>query len=72
MGAVIEHRDIGLAEQTRDGPERAAETTIEEHGIFASGELRVTIDRTYPLAEVAQAHQALTSRETTGKVLLIP
>jgi NADPH2:quinone reductase len=37
-----------------------------------SGELKVRIDRTFPLAEAAAAHRALESRETTGKLLLIP
>jgi NADPH2:quinone reductase len=36
------------------------------------GELRVSIDRTYPLAEAAEAHRALDGRVTQGKVLLIP
>jgi NADPH2:quinone reductase len=35
-------------------------------------ELRVNIDRTYPLSEVAEAHRALDGRATQGKVLLIP
>ena len=36
----------------------------------ASGALRLRINRTYPLAQVAEAHRALESRATTGKVLL--
>jgi NADPH2:quinone reductase len=40
--------------------------------LVAEGKLRVRIDRTFPLAEAAAAHRALTSRATTGKVLLIP
>jgi NADPH2:quinone reductase len=37
-----------------------------------SGELEVTIGRTFPLAEAVTAHRALEGRETSGKVLLIP
>src|SRR5262245_57992700 len=38
----------------------------------ASGALHVRIDRTFPLADAADAHRALEGRKTTGKVLLIP
>ena len=38
----------------------------------AAGSLRVHVDRTFPLAQAAEAHRALTGRATTGKVLLIP
>ena len=37
-----------------------------------AGTLRVRIGATYPLSEAAEAHRALESRATTGKVLLIP
>ena len=40
--------------------------------MVAAGHLRVRIDRTFPLAQAADAHRALTGRATTGKVLLIP
>ncbi|MCZ7572765.1 MAG: quinone oxidoreductase [Ardenticatenaceae bacterium] len=40
--------------------------------LMEAGELSVRIDRTYPLAEAAEAHRALEARETKGKVLLIP
>ena len=36
------------------------------------GSLRVRIDRTFPLAEAADAHRYLEDRQTKGKVLLIP
>jgi len=38
----------------------------------SDGTLRVRIDRATPLANAADAHRALESRSTTGKVLLIP
>lgn len=41
-------------------------------GWMAGGTLRIRIDRTYPLAQAAEAHRALASRETAGKLLLIP
>ncbi|HEY5283585.1 MAG TPA: quinone oxidoreductase [Polyangia bacterium] len=40
--------------------------------MVAAGQLHVRIDRTFPLAQAADAHRALTGRETTGKVLLRP
>jgi NADPH2:quinone reductase len=40
--------------------------------LVAAGQLHVRIDRTWPLAEAAEAHRALSGRATTGKVLLIP
>lgn len=37
-----------------------------------AGELHVRIDKTFTLAEAAEAHRYLESRQTKGKVLLIP
>jgi NADPH2:quinone reductase len=41
-------------------------------GWVAAGRVRLHIDRSYPLAEAADAHRALAGRETMGKILLIP
>jgi NADPH2:quinone reductase len=41
-------------------------------GWVAGHALSVRIDRELPLADAAEAHRALESRQTTGKVLLIP
>ncbi|MGA2737614.1 MAG: quinone oxidoreductase [Bryobacteraceae bacterium] len=41
-------------------------------GWVASGELKIRVDRTYPLAAAAQAHRDLEGRHTAGKLLLIP
>lgn len=41
-------------------------------GWVASGALKVRIDREFPLTEAAAAHQALASRGTAGKLLLVP
>ncbi|HEX3273085.1 MAG TPA: quinone oxidoreductase [Ktedonobacterales bacterium] len=41
-------------------------------GWIAAGELRVRIDKTFPLAQAPSAHQYLEDRKTQGKVLLLP
>ena len=41
-------------------------------GWVRDGSLRVRIDRTFALADAEQAHRALESRQTSGKVLLVP
>jgi NADPH2:quinone reductase len=38
----------------------------------ASGELRVVIDRTFPLAEAAAAHDHIEQRRAVGRVVLVP
>ena len=38
----------------------------------ARGEIKVVIDRTFPLAEAAAAHAYIESRQAVGRVLLIP
>jgi NADPH2:quinone reductase len=40
-------------------------------GWVASGELKVRVDRAYPLAEAPQAHRDLEGRKTAGKLLLL-
>jgi len=39
-------------------------------GAIGAGELSLRIERTYPLAEAARAHEDLSGRKTTGKLLL--
>lgn len=41
-------------------------------GDVARGELKVLIDREFPLAEAAEAHRYIESRQAVGRVLLIP
>ena len=38
----------------------------------AAGKLKVRIDKTFQMAEAAEAHRQLEGRKTTGKVLLLP
>jgi NADPH2:quinone reductase len=51
------------------------ETVMRASSLFdwvRSGGLKIRIGQTYPLRDAAKAHEALTGRRTTGKVLLIP
>ncbi|MDX6608585.1 MAG: NADPH:quinone reductase [Solirubrobacterales bacterium] len=41
-------------------------------GRVASGELEIQIDRSFPLAEAARAHEYVESREAFGRVLITP
>jgi NADPH2:quinone reductase len=41
-------------------------------GWIGSGKLELRIDKTYPLAEAAQAHRDLEGRKTAGKLILVP
>ena len=41
-------------------------------GWIGSGKLKLRIDKTYPLANAADAHRDLEGRKTAGKLLLIP
>lgn len=46
--------------------------TSDLFGWVAAGELKVTVNTTFPLAKAADAHRYLEGRQTKGKVLLIP
>ena len=39
---------------------------------IADGSLTITVGHEFPLRDAAKAHEALESRGTTGKILLIP
>ncbi len=40
--------------------------------MVSSGKVRIKVNQTYPLTEVAQAHRDLESRKTTGSTILLP
>jgi NADPH2:quinone reductase len=60
-----------LAHYTATREELLARTN-DLFGWIAAGELKVTIDKTFPLAHAAEGHRYLEGRQTKGKVLLIP
>jgi NADPH2:quinone reductase len=53
-------------------PERVHEMIAGHLDAIARGELRVVIDRSYPLADAAAAHAYIESRQSFGRVLLVP
>jgi len=52
--------------------EELLQRTSEVLGWIKEGTLKVRVDKTFPLAEAAEAHRYLEGRHTKGKVLLIP
>jgi NADPH2:quinone reductase len=57
------------AEIATDRAHNMIQQLIEE---VARGELKVVIDRTFPLSQAAAAHAYIESRKAVGRVLLIP
>jgi NADPH2:quinone reductase len=55
-----------------DPPERWDTARRELQEWVMKGQLRITIDRTFPLAAAAEAHRRLEQRQTQGKLILIP
>lgn len=60
-----------LATHTRN-PEILAEGANALFDVVTSGKVKININQTYPLADVAQAHRDLEARKTTGSTILIP
>ncbi|MET8078967.1 NADP-dependent oxidoreductase [Streptomyces sp. NPDC005303] len=62
-------RGLRYAWVTAEPSGRALEPITDR---IEAGRLRVTVERTYPLAEAAAAHRAIEERRTTGKLVLVP
>ncbi len=54
------------------GTQRAHDNIARLLAEVARGELKVVVDRTFPLSEAAAAHAYIESRAAVGRVLLIP
>ena len=75
---IVGRRDVDLAARTRAAGRRFAGLSVEPDypglealaGLIDSGQLRVHVQTTLPLAEAAKAHQLLESGRTTGKIVL--
>ncbi|KAJ1970177.1 hypothetical protein H4R35_005967 [Dimargaris xerosporica] len=53
-------------------PSKFVDLSQEVFRLMSQGHLCITVGKTYPLAEAAQAHRDLQGGVTTGKLLLIP
>jgi NADPH2:quinone reductase len=60
---------LGHYVATREELDQRANDLFEA---IQNGTLKVTIDRTLPLSEAGAAHEALESRATSGKLVLLP
>jgi NADPH:quinone reductase len=57
---------------TRNFPEKTRESAERCFALMREGRLRLHIGRTFPLAAAADAHRYLESRQSTGKLILLP
>ena len=61
-----------LPSVTRGFPEKTRESSERCFALMREGRLKLHIGKIFPLAQAAEAHRHLESRESTGKLLLIP
>jgi NADPH2:quinone reductase len=81
-GSTVEARDLWAKQNTLRGVFLGGAMMAElprVHAMIAdlldrvaSGEIRVVVDRTYPLAEAAEAHAYIESRQAFGRVVMTP
>jgi NADPH2:quinone reductase len=57
---------------TRNFPEKTRESARHCFALIREGRLKLHIGKTFPLAEAAAAHRYLESRQSTGKLILLP
>jgi NADPH:quinone reductase len=63
---------LSLPTLTRNFPDKTLESAQRCYALMREGRLKLYISRTYPLAQAAEAHRHLESRESTGKLILLP
>jgi NADPH:quinone reductase len=57
---------------TRNFPEKTRESSARCFALMREGRLKLHIGKTFPLAQAADAHRYLESRQSTGKLVLLP
>lgn len=57
---------------TRTFPEKTRESAERCFALMREGRLKLHIGKTFPLAQAAEAHRYLESRQSTGKLVLLP
>ncbi|CAN5688044.1 zinc-binding alcohol dehydrogenase family protein [soil metagenome] len=63
---------MGLGLGLEMGTSRVRQMVGQYMAAIAAGDYQVQIDRSFPLAQAAQAHALIESRQAVGRVLLIP
>jgi len=63
---------IGVSLASESGTQRVRDIVQGHIDAMARGELRAVIDRSFPLSEAADAHRYIESRQSFGRVLMIP
>jgi NADPH2:quinone reductase len=57
---------------TRGFPEKMRESADRCFALMRAGRLTLHIGKTFTLAQAADAHRYIKSRESTGKLILVP
>jgi len=63
---------FSLPTLTRGFPDKTRESAERCFALMREGRLKLHVGKTFPLAQAAEAHRYLESRQSTGKLILIP
>src|SRR5437899_200712 len=63
---------FSLPTLTRGFPDKTRESAEQCFALMREGRLKLHVAKTFPLAQAAEAHRYLESRQSTGKLILIP
>jgi len=63
---------FSLPTLTRGFPDKTRESAERCFALLREGRLKLHVDKTFPLAQAAEAHRYLESRQSMGKLILVP